>query len=55
MMFYGVTGEEIVRSYTPVCHLDNQAPDDTLHFIIKIYKDGALTQYIDSLKPGELV
>ena len=45
---------EIVRSYTPVNILDCDG-DGNLHFLIKIYSDGALTPYVGSLSVGDKV
>ncbi|XP_067946262.1 cytochrome b5 reductase 4-like isoform X2 [Watersipora subatra] len=51
-----ILGMEITRSYTPICKLDGfQLPSNNIYLIIKIYPDGALTQYIHSLQPGAQV
>ncbi|XP_023344203.1 cytochrome b5 reductase 4 [Eurytemora carolleeae] len=46
---------ELVRSYTPVIPLNSgtDSEDSELHFLIKIYMDGAFTPLIDDLKIGD--
>ena len=47
---------EILRPYTPVTDLNNDADGDTsLRFLIKIYPDGAVTPGLGRLRPGDLV
>lgn len=48
-----VGGMEIVRSYTPVHSRLDAADDGRLHFLIKIYPDGALTPMIEKVPKGE--
>lgn len=55
---YSHTGEEVVRSYTPVSSL-SPAPSprgpvqcDTLQLMIKLYSDGRMSQVLSSLKVG---
>lgn len=56
-MCISLEGMEIVRSYTPVHLLDSSESKETfnsvLYLIIKIYKDGAFTQHLQSLTVGE--
>ena len=50
------SGEEVERSYTPVLPLSHkQAPSDgrTIQFMIKLYSDGQMSQYLSQLKVGK--
>lgn len=60
-----VSGEEIERDYTPVCTLADTAKrqpqaqhqaasSDTIQMMIKLYKDGKMSGYLDKLKVGKL-
>ena len=48
---------EISRSYTPVSPFHSTTPSTptSLHFLIKIYPDGALTPQLGQLSPGSQV
>ena len=48
---------EISRSYTPVTllHSTPSATTSSLHFLIKVYPDGALTPQLGKLSPGDQV
>jgi ferredoxin-NADP reductase len=48
---------EISRSYTPVrlFHTVEETPSLSLHFLIKVYPEGALTPQLGKLSPGDQV
>ena len=51
-----IRGEEVERSYTPVVPLSQkQAPSDgrTIKFMIKLYCDGQMSQYLSQLKVAD--
>jgi len=51
-----VEGMEISRSYTPVTllnHIPAVTPHDSLHLLVKIYPDGALTPQLGKLSNGD--
>ena len=50
-----VENTEMVRSYTPVTHLDREDPEGSLVFLIKIYPDGVLTSWLSTLSVGDHV
>eukprot|EP01130_Rhizamoeba_saxonica_P015952 TRINITY_DN7278_c0_g1_i3.p1 TRINITY_DN7278_c0_g1~~TRINITY_DN7278_c0_g1_i3.p1 ORF type:complete len:302 (+),score=71.88 TRINITY_DN7278_c0_g1_i3:223-1128(+) len=47
-----IDGKSVTRQYTPI------TPDsekDKIHFLIKVYKDGLLSKYLESVKINDLV
>ena len=45
-------GKQVIRPYTPVT---TPATQGHMDFLIKKYKDGAMTNHVHNLKPGQTI